>query len=195
MLNTHIQKLINILLQLPNLSENNARKIALSMIRQNKIKNLSNIINTIEQKLSTCICGNIDELIQSKCNLCIKKNEDKILIILSINDLFTIENSGIYEGKYNIICSESINLTNLRINELIEQIQQNNTKEIILALSYHYLSYTIEKIIIDKLHKTFEDLIITKIQTGMPAGGNIHNETESTLKAALMCRQEIDKTN
>ncbi|MEL6711789.1 MAG: hypothetical protein AAFO15_01075 [Pseudomonadota bacterium] len=188
MLNSYIQRLIDIFAQLPNLSENNARKIVLSLL--NKSKGILHILTQVENKLSLCLCGNIDELINNQCTLCNKKNNEKILIILSLNDLFTLENSGIYEGQYHIVCNHNISLTNLRIDELITRIKNTHTKEIIFALSHHYLSSTIEKFICKQL-KQFTNLKITKIQTGVPVGSNLNNENESTLKAALLSRQEI----
>ena len=75
------------------------------------------------------------------------------------------------------------------IKELIQRPENNNIKEIILALNSTVNSQTTLHYIIEKLKGT--NVKITKIAQGMPFGAELNYVDEGTLTTAMKARKHI----
>ena len=75
------------------------------------------------------------------------------------------------------------------IKELIQRAENNNIKEIILALNSTVNSQTTLHYIIEKLKGT--NVKITKIAQGMPFGAELNYVDEGTLTTAMKDRKSI----
>lgn len=193
-----IEKLINDISKLPGLGRRSAQRIALFLLK-NKDKNLSTLIESLNlsyRKIVECSkCGNIDT--QTPCNICSNNSRDQstICVVEDVSDLWTFEKIGFYRGLYHVLggslsAIQGIGTDEIKIENLINRIDENNTKEIILALSTTMEGQTTSFVISDKLEK-FKDLNVTRLAQGIPMGGEVHYLDENTLNTAFQSRKKI----
>ena len=193
-----IDKLINDISKLPGLGRRSAQRIALFLLK-NKDKNLSPLIESVNlsyNKITECSeCGNIDMV--NPCNICANPKRDKttICVVEDVSDLWTLEKVGFYRGLYNVLggslsAIQGIGTDELKIEHLLNRIETNNVKEIILALSTTMEGQTTSFVIADKLEK-FKDLNVTRLAQGIPMGGEVHYLDENTLNTAFQSRKKI----
>ena len=198
MLQSPIDKLINDISKLPGIGRRSAERIALFLLK-NKDKNLLSLIDSLNisyKKIIECEnCGNID--MQNPCNICSDSKRDKsvICIVEDVSDLWTLEKVGFYKGLYHVLggtlsAIQGIGTDELKLQSLLDRINNNNVKEIILALSTTMEGQTTSFVIADKL-ENFENLNVTRLAQGVPIGGEVHYLDENTLSTAFESRKKI----
>ena len=198
MATSEIDNLINEISKLPGLGRRSAQRIALYFLK-NKEKGLLpfiKILNNANSKVLDCnICGNID--VTNPCSLCknVKRDEQTIMVIEDISDLWTFERIGFFKGMYHVLggslsAMNGIGMDELKIKKLLERIQNQNVKEVILALSTTMEGQTTSHVVADKL-EIFKDLNVTRLAQGIPIGGEVHYLDENTLNAAFQSRKKI----
>ena len=195
---SEIDILINEISKLPGLGRRSAQRIAIYLLK-NKSAKLSPLIKTLTDAQTNIVdcnkCGNIDMI--DPCNLCQnnKRDDNTILVVEDVSDLWTFERTGFYKGKYHVLggslsAMNGIGINELRISKLIERIRVQKIDEVILALSTTMEGQTTSHVIADKLEK-FKELTITRLAQGIPMGGEVHFLDENTLNAAFQSRKKI----
>ena len=195
---SEIDILINEISKLPGLGRRSAQRIAIYLLK-NKSAKLSPLIKTLTDAQTNIVdcnkCGNIDMI--DPCNLCqnSKRDDNTILVVEDVSDLWTFERIGFYKGKYHVLggslsAMNGLGINELRISKLIDRIKVQKIDEVILALSTTMEGQTTSHVIADKL-ETFKDLTITRLAQGIPMGGEVHFLDENTLNAAFQSRKKI----
>ena len=195
---SEIDILINEISKLPGLGRRSAQRIAIYLLK-NKSAKLSPLIKTLTDAQTNIVdcnkCGNIDMI--DPCNLCqnSKRDDNTILVVEDVSDLWTFERTGFYKGKYHVLggslsAMNGLGVNELRIGKLIERIRVQKIDEVILALSTTMEGQTTSHVIADKLEK-FKELTITRLAQGIPMGGEVHFLDENTLNAAFQSRKKI----
>ena len=195
---SEIDILINEISKLPGLGRRSAQRIAIYLLK-NKSAKLSPLIKTLTDAQTNIVdcnkCGNIDMI--DPCNLCqnSKRDDNTILVVEDVSDLWTFERTGFYKGKYHVLggslsAMNGLGINELRISKLIDRIKLQKIDEVILALSTTMEGQTTSHVIADKL-ETFKDLTITRLAQGIPMGGEVHFLDENTLNAAFQSRKKI----
>lgn len=194
-----IQQLINEISKLPGIGNKMAERISLHILKQDKIfiENLSGIINDI-QKINFCErCFNISE--DKICEICKDKNRDSsvICVVESPLDIISIERTGKFFGVYHILNGlinplNNVLPENLKIKELVRRIkEENNAKEIILAINHTVEGDTTALYVISAIKETGKSIKITRLAKGLPTGSDIKYADEITLGQAILERKEI----
>ena len=195
---SEIDILINEISKLPGLGRRSAQRIAIYLLK-NKSAKLSPLIKTLTDAQTNIVdcnkCGNIDMI--DPCNLCqnSKRDDNTILVVEDVSDLWTFERTGFYKGKYHVLggslsAMNGLGINELRISKLIDRIKVQKIDEVILALSTTMEGQTTSHVIADKL-ETFKELTITRLAQGIPMGGEVHYLDENTLNAAFQSRKKI----
>ena len=186
--------LINKFSKLPGLGPRSARRIIFHLLK-NKDLFLNPLIESlikVEQNIIKCtICGNLD--INETCYICSDdtRNQNIICVVENVSDLWALERSGIFKGKYHVLggvlsAIDGINPSELNIPELENKIKNSKDIEIIIAISAtldgqttaHYLSKLISK----------HGNKITKLAHGVPVGGELDYLDDGTIIQALKGR-------
>ena len=195
---SEIEKLINAVSKLPGLGRRSAQRIALYLLK-NKERALLPLVQSLQdanKKIIDCeTCGNIDT--KSPCSLCqnVKRDFQTICVVEDVSDLWTFERMGLYKGVYHVLrgslsAINGIGMNELTITKLMKRIQDQNVKEIILALSTTMEGQTTSHVIADKL-ESIDSLEVTRLAEGVPIGGEVHYLDENTLNAAYQYRKKI----
>ncbi len=193
-----IDKLVSDISKLPGLGRRSAQRIALFLLK-NKDKNLLPLVESLNLSYDNIIecqtCGNID--MQNPCNICSNNNRDNssICVVEDVSDLWTFEKVGVYRGLYHVLggslsAIQGIGTDELKLNNLLNRVNNNNIKEIILALSTTMEGQTTSFVIADKL-ETFKNINVTRLAQGIPIGGEVHYLDENTLNTAFQSRKKI----
>ena len=191
-----IEDLIKIISKLPSLGKKSASRIVLKLInnREELMKNLTNALALAYKNVVRCkICGNLKST-NLNC-ICSSKKYESICVVENLADMFTIQSAGIYTGSYHILGGtlptfEGKNIGNgLLIESLINRVEKNSIKEVILATSASIEGETTAHYISDSLKGTKAK--ITRLAKGVPVGGEIEFLDDGTLFSAFKNRGPI----
>lgn len=192
------QKLIENFSSLPSVGPKMAERLVLFLFKQNKegLDEFSENLKAITA-LKTCEkCFNIAE--DKLCEICknSKRNQEIICVVEEPLDIISIERTGIFGGLYHVI-GGTINFGNdkgsdLKINELLKRMRDENISEVILATNPTTEGDATALYVKRKINDLkIENLTISRLAKGMSTGGDIEYADESTLSAALTNRREL----
>mgnify|MGYP000532441170 FL=1 len=197
---SEIDELIKLISKLPGLGPKSAKRIVLKLInnREELIKPMAKTLTEVYKNISRCkICGSLKSNSHG-CNDCEnnKNKYNKICVVESIADQWSIESSSVYKGYFHILggtlsSSNSQKKEDLLINSLVERVKKENIEEVILATSATVEGQTTAFYIQDSLKST--NVKISKLAQGLPVGGEIENLDDGTLISAFKNRQSFLK--
>ena len=190
--------LIRELQKLPSVGPKTAQRLAFYMLKapSEDTARLATAISEVKTRLFSCgICGNITDC--EPCHICANPERDHqvICVIEEPDDLLAIERTNGYKGVYHVLMGvisplDGVGPKDLRIGSLLERIESQNIKEVILATNYTTEGQATSLYLTKRL-SNFE-LAITLISYGIPVGGDLEYIDELTLAKALEGRRRID---
>ena len=193
-----LARLINELQKLPTIGPKTAQRLAFYMLKMpdGEIAKLAQAISEMKTRLSHCtICGNITD--KDPCRICTDPTRDHkiICVVEEADDLLAIERTKRYKWVYHVLMGvisplDGVGPDDLRINSLSERINNTSTKEVVLATN-HTTQGQATALYLARLLKRPE-IIITRIQSGIPVGGDLEYIDEVTLTRALEARQKME---
>lgn len=192
-----LEQAIEQLAKLPGTGRKSARRIALYLLKQNEeyVTKIADALVNLKKSITRCsICGVISD--NDPCSICdnVKRDNTKICVVEESQDVFLIEKTNEFKGKYHVLGGvisplDNIGPDDVRIKELMERIHTDNEpiKEIILALNPdsegEATSYYINKLL-----KPFDEIDVTRIAYGIPMGTELEFIDEATLSRAFASR-------
>jgi recombination protein RecR len=195
--NSDLQNLIKLFSKLPSLGQRSARRIVLHLLN-NQDNTMLPLINSLQTTLASTkhcqICNNLDS--SDICGICQNPARDNnlICVVEEVSDLWAIEKSGIFNGKYHILGGvlSAINgkgPNDLNIEKLILRIRETKPKEIILATNSTMEGQTTAHYLVELLKEFSKDEIkISKLTAGIPIGSELDYLDEGTLGIAFKTR-------
>ena len=192
-----LQELIHLFSKLPGIGPKSASRMVLFLLK-NKEKlmyPLSRSLAASGESIKKCTtCGNLG--VNLPCKICSnpKRDQSVVCVVEDILDLWALEKTGSFKGLYHVLggalsALDNITPDDLMIKELIQRAENNNIKEVILALNSTVNSQTTLHYITDKLNGT--KVKVTKIAQGMPFGAELNYVDEGTLTTAMKARKPI----
>jgi len=197
MANSIIENLITELMKLPGIGRKTAQRLAFFILAMpsEEAKGISKAINEVKEKARFCTkCFNITDT--DLCSICRSNSRDgsKLCVVEEPSNILVIERSGSFKGLYHVLLGALSPIDNmtpekLKIKELVERIEKDGIKEIILATNPNTKGEMTAQYIRELL-KPF-DIKVTRIAYGLPMGGDIEFADEVTLSKALEGRREM----
>ncbi|UDQ97517.1 recombination mediator RecR [Lentisphaerota bacterium WC36G] len=203
-----VEKLIKKLQLFPGVGRRSAERFA-NNILQWSIKDqqeFGEIVVNLNKSVSHCRkCGYLTETNQY-CDICddLNRNVNVICVVENCSQLRSIEISGYYQGIYHILDGkisplDGIKPEDLRIKELFERvtefyagnIAEDETLEIVIALSADVEGQATISYLEKKLHEKFPALEVSCLAQGLPAGADISFADGATLNAAFKGRNKL----
>ena len=194
---SEIEELIKLISKLPGLGPKSARRIILKLInnKEELHKPLVNSMANVFKNIIRCeVCGSLKSA-NVNCGNCNKKinKANKICIVETIADQWSIENSNVFSGYFHIlggnVLSSGKNKKNFLIESLIDRIKLLKIEEVIIATSVTIEGQTTAYYIQDSLKNL--DIKISKLAQGIPMGGELENLDDGTLNSAFKNRKNI----
>ncbi len=192
-----IDHLIEALSKLPGIGKKTASRLAFHILRssQSEAQELARAILDVKVKIRLCSkCFNLTD--EEPCWICAddRRNREVLCVVEGPNDLIAIENTGSYRGRYHVLHGalsplEGIGPDELKIRELMERLQQEKVKEVILAIN-PTVEGSATTLYLTELIKPL-GIRVTRIAYGVPMGGEIEYSDGMTLAKALEGRREV----
>ena len=197
-----IENLVRLISKLPGLGPKSAKRIILKLInaRDELMKPMANSLVEVYKNVSRCrLCGTLKSN-TAGCNNCDinEKKYNKICVVESIADQWSIENSNIYQGYFHILGGTLSSSTGQRkedllISSLVERVKKDSIEEVIIATSATVEGQTTAHYIKDSLKETKAK--VSKLAQGLPVGGEIESLDDGTLFSAFKNRRQIENNS
>ena len=197
MINSEIDHLVRLISKLPGLGLRSARRIVLHLLnnKEKEMLVLSDEIKDVAERVKFCvICGNMDT--SEECYICKDEKRDvsTICVVENVGDLWAIERSGVFSGKYHVLggvlsALDNIGPDDLKIGQLVQRAKSEKIKEVILANSATVDGQTTAHYIADQLNSS--DIILSRLAQGLPMGGELDFLDDGTITQALRARSKL----
>lgn len=191
-----IDALIELMAKLPGLGPRSARRAVLHLIRKRALllTPLADMMQTVAATARECLnCGNVGTA--DICDICDsnKRANGELCIVEDVADLWAMERSGVFKGRYHVLggtlsALDAIGPQELRIPRLIDRVQSEEITEVILALNATIDGQTTAHYIADQLEGQVR---LTSLAQGVPIGGELDYLDDGTITAAMRARKEL----
>ena len=190
-----ILRLIDLLAKLPGLGPRSAKRAALHLLkkRDQLMAPLAAALADAAAKVDICrVCGNFDTV--NPCSVCTAPGRDGAVIcaVEEVGDLWAMERSGVFRGKYHVVggtlsALDGIRPEDLNIASLVERAGATDVREVILALNATVDGQTTAHYITDRLAHL--PVKVTRLAHGVPVGGELDHLDDGTIAAAMASRR------
>ena len=192
-----ISNLIEAFKYFPGVGEKTAERMAFNVLNMDLVQSdfLADSIKNVKKNIKKCeICGNITE--DKVCYICkdTTRNSDYLCVVEDPKAIISIEKLGIYHGYYYVLNGlistlDGVNPEDIRLDKLIERIQNGKIKEVILAvkpcLEGEMTSLYINNVLADT------NILVSRLASGIPMGADMEYIDAITLEKAFDNRKKI----
>jgi recombination protein RecR len=192
-----IEALIDLMARLPGLGPRSARRAVLALLKKRGqlMVPLAQAMAGVALSAKDCLaCGNIST--HDICPICTdpSRANGEICVVEDIADLWALERSGGFKGQYHVLggtlsALDAVGPQELGIPRLMARIEQNATREVILALAATVDGQTTAHYIADCLAAI--SVQISSLAQGVPIGGELDYLDDGTIGAALRARRKF----
>ncbi len=182
--------------RLPGIGPRTAQRLALHLLRQpqESVHKLANALLTARNQVGLCKkCFHLSA--EDICDICNNDARDRglLCVVADSKDLIALERTREYKGLYHVLGGlispmDGIGPEMLQVSSLIERIDQNNVKEVILALTPSIEGDT-TSLYLARLLKPFTN--VSRIAYGLPVGSELEYADDITLTRALEGRRSL----
>lgn len=194
----NLENAVNEIAKLPGIGKRTALRLALHLMKSDKddVFLLTDRINKLKTDVFYCHkCYNISD--SETCDICAnpKRDASTICVVQDIRDVIAIENTNQFTGVYHVLGGvispmDGIGVNQLRLQELFDRVEQEQVKELILALPATVegdtTNFYIYKNVKDKVEQ------VTTIARGIGVGEELEYADEVTLGRSLLARTDFD---
>ena len=194
-----VEKMIEVVKKLPGVGPKMAERLCYHILKMSDIeaKSFIEAIQNARQKVKVCsVCYNLSE--SDPCPICMDntRNKELLCVVESPQDLIAVSKvkNEDYNGLYFVLGGalsplDAIGPKDIRINQLIIRLKQDNIKEVILATDMDSKGET-TAVYLAQLIKPL-GIKVSRLGYGMPVGGDIEYADEVTISKAIAGRKEM----
>jgi len=194
-----IQDLIDALGRLPGIGPKSAQRIAFHLLKSDAAESarLAAAVTTARERVTFCEqCFNLAE--GPLCSICADPGRDQtvICVVEEPRDVVAIERTREFKGRYHVLGGaidhlQGVGPDQLRIKELLTRVGEQGVSEIILGTNPNiegeatalYLTRVLD----------VPGLVVSRIASGLPVGGDLEYADELTLGRALEGRRVVER--
>ena len=192
-----VQALIDELGRLPGVGPKSAQRIAYSLLKgpAEDADRLAAAIREAKARVTWCRrCFNLSQ--GELCRVCRDERRDAtvICVVEEPRDIVAMERTHEFRGRYHVLQGaispiEGIGPEQLRTGELLRRVRDEGITEVILATNPNIEGETTALYLIRALQPL--GVKVTRLASGLPAGGDLEYADEVTLSRALEGRREV----
>jgi recombination protein RecR len=192
-----ITRLVEALTKLPGIGEKSASRLAFHILGspEEYARELAQAILDVKEKIRLCsVCMNITD--QDTCRLCRdpSRTEEIVCVVEEPNDLYAIEKTGSFNGKYHVLHGvisplDGIGPEEIHVKELLERLKPGTVKEVLLATN-PVVEGDATALYLKEQIVPF-GVKVTRIARGIPVGGDLEYTDGATLTDAIRGRQDL----
>lgn len=195
-----IHDLIEALSRLPGIGPKTASRLTFFLLKapEDLAQDLAAALETLKSGTTFCqICFNITAAGREACEICTSDERDGRLICVVEDplDVLALERTAGYLGRYHVLHGalspiEGIGPEDLKIRELLQRVQTEDIREVILATNPNIEGDATAMYL--RQHLDALNVHVTRLARGLPMGGDLEYADQHTLLRALAGRQEMD---
>jgi len=192
-----IQELIDELARLPGIGPKSAQRLAFHIVKAppEDARRLSEALLGAKDRVRFCRqCYTVSE--GDLCRVCRDPGRDPsvICVVEEPKDQAAVEKAGVIRGRYHVLGGaisplEGIGPDDLRVQELLDRVQRDGVQEVILATNPNLEGNATAMYVAALLKPT--GILVTRLASGLPVGGDLEYADEVTLGQALEGRREM----
>ena len=193
-----IKKLIHELSRFPGVGEKTATRLAAFILRasHDDARRLAESILEVKRSIRPCpACFNFTE--KELCDICAAPDRDRetVCVVEEPDALIAVEESGGYRGVYHVLHGalsplDGIGPEHLKIRELLQRLNDNAIREIIVATNPNVQGES-TALLITNLVKD-KGIKVTRIALGVPVGGDLKFADPMTLAKSIEYRRAME---
>jgi len=194
---TLLENAVNEFAKLPGIGRKTALRLVLHLLKQSEfdVEVFGNAFIQLRKEIQYCtVCHNISDT--EVCRICSNPGRDHetVCVVENIKDVMSIENTQQFKGLYHVLGGiispmDGIGPNDLEIESLIQRVQDEGIKEVILALSTTMEGDTTNFFIFRKL--ALFNIKTTTIARGIAIGDELEYADEVTLGRSILNRVEF----
>ncbi len=194
-----LEKAVEEFSNLPGVGRKTALRLVLFLLRQDeaRVERFSDAVITMRKDIKYCkVCHNVSDT--DVCPICSDSHRDRTLVCVveNVQDVMAIENTQQYDGLYHVLGGvispmDGIGPNDIEIDSLVDRVESENVKEVILALSSTMEGDTTNFYIYRKL--AGHDVKLTVIARGISVGDELEYTDEVTLGRSIQNRTPFSK--
>ncbi|KKM27150.1 hypothetical protein LCGC14_1577590, partial [marine sediment metagenome] len=157
---------------------------------------LAEAITDVKQQIKLCpVCYNFTDL--EKCATCsdAKRDDSIVCVVSEARDVVAMEKTNEFRGRYHVLggtlsALDAVGPDELRIPRLIDRLDGEGVREVILALNATVDGQTTAHYIADQIEDR-GGVTVTSLAQGVPIGGELDYLDDGTIGAAMRARKSF----
>jgi recombination protein RecR len=192
-----LQALIDHFKKLPGVGEKTARRLAFAILDTDgeEVRDFAETLVQVKKRIGFCNrCGNLAE--GELCGICRDpaRNGTIICVVERPADLYVLEASGQYRGRYHVLHGvlsplDGVGPGDLNLDKLEKRVQEEGIQEVIVATNPSIEGDTTSLYIARMLRKY--GVKVTRPARGLPLGSSLEFVDRGTITKALEGREPI----
>ena len=194
-----VKNLISNLKQLPGIGPKSAERIAVWMIQHGQKLTGPLAASLVEADEAIGECDKCGFFSADGCQICesIDREPGSLCVVEQPTDVLLLERSGAFKGQYHVLRGkisplDDVGPDDLRIEELVNRLKNEDFSEVILALSADVEGEATANYLADILDD-LESVAVSRLAHGISVGGGLESADELTLLRALEGRIGMNK--
>ena len=193
-----VQQVIDELGRLPGVGPKSAQRLAFHLLKLpvEDTTRLTDVITEMKLRIRFCErCFNISE--EQLCLICSDQRRDGtvLCVVEEARDIVAVERTGEFRGRYHVLGGaispiDGVGPDQLRVTELLVRLEPESVAEVILATNPNIEGEATAMYLARLLGPL--GIVVTRIASGLPVGGDLEYADELTLGRALEGRRRLD---
>ena len=196
-----IHRLITELGKLPGVGARTAQRLALHILRASPqdAAALAESIREVKERIGLCeVCFNFAD--GPRCRICSDERRDAgvICVVEEAGDVIPVERTHEFSGRYHVLGGalspiDGVDPDDLKIAELYRRVDDRDQpiREVVLATNSTTTGEATALHIADTLRERAPDVVVTRLASGLPVGGDLEYADEVTLGKAFAGRRRL----
>ncbi len=196
-----IHRLITELGKLPGVGARTAQRLALHILRASPqdAAALAESIREVKERIGLCeVCFNFAD--GPRCRICSDERRDAgvICVVEEAGDVIPVERTHEFQGRYHVLGGalspiDGVDPDDLKIAELLRRASDASEpiREVVLATNSTTTGEATALHIADTLRERSPDVVVTRLASGLPVGGDLEYADEVTLGKAFAGRRRL----
>jgi recombination protein RecR len=194
-----LRALIDELGRLPGIGPKSAQRIAFHLLKvpTEDAHRLSDAIVAVKARTTLCArCFNVAED-GALCSVCNDSHRDDtvLCVVEDPRDIVAVERTGQFRGRYHVLGGslnplEGVGPEQLKVRELLTRINEGQITEVIVCTNPNLEGEATAMYVARLL--TPMGIVVSRLASGLPVGGDLEYADELTLGRALEGRRTLE---